>query len=549
MTTTYAKHFSTRVTPQSEPIPGKAMVENSAGGYVFAVDDFTRLNRFLVIGNDGGSFYASEKKLTVENAQCVIRCLDANPIRTIQTIVEISEVGRAPKNDPAIFALAIAAGHANSDTRAMANAAIPKVCRTGTHLFQFVEVVQNFRGWGAGLRKGIASWYDGQSADQLAYSVVKYQQRNGFSHRDVLRLIHPKTDDNARQSIYRWIVGGVDALGPREVKRGKGEKEVVKSYAPTCELPRIIAAFEEAKKADEKTVIKLIREVNLPRECVPTQYLNLPDVWEALLEKMPLMAMTRNLAKMTSIDLIKPMSNAVKIVVDRLGDRDYIRKSRLHPMSIIVAAKTYAQGHGDKGSLKWSPVSTVVDALEEAFYLAFDNVEVTNKRTLIAIDVSASMTWTKIAGMPLTPRDASAVLALVTARTEPNYEIMAFSHGLVSLGLTKKSRLQEAVERTQSAAAGGTDCSLPMTHALERGVDVDTFIVFTDSETWAGNIHPCQALTKYRQKTGIPARLIVVGMVSNGFSIADPNDPGMLDVVGMDTSTPAVMADFSAGKF
>jgi 60 kDa SS-A/Ro ribonucleoprotein len=44
------------------------------------------------------------------------------------------------------------------------------------------------------------------------------------------------------------------------------------------------------------------------------------------------------------------------------------------------------------------------------------------------------------------------------------------------------------------------------------------------------------------------AKLIVVGMVSNGFSIADPNDAGMLDVVGFDTSAPAVMADFSAGR-
>ena len=34
-------------------------------------------------------------------------------------------------------------------------------------------------------------------------------------------------------------------------------------------------------------------------------------------------------------------------------------------------------------------------------------------------------------------------------------------------------------------------------------------------------------------------------MDSNGFSIADPNDAGMLDVVGFDSATPALMADFS----
>jgi 60 kDa SS-A/Ro ribonucleoprotein len=75
-------------------------------------------------------------------------------------------------------------------------------------------------------------------------------------------------------------------------------------------------------------------------------------------------------------------------------------------------------------------------------------------------------------------------------------------------------------------------------------VEADAFIVYTDSETWFGQIHPVQALQEYRRKTGIPAKLIVVGMVSNHFSIADPNDAGMLDVVGFDTAVPQVMSDF-----
>ncbi|MGO9985301.1 MAG: TROVE domain-containing protein, partial [Rhodomicrobium sp.] len=94
---------------------------------------------------------------------------------------------------------------------------------------------------------------------------------------------------------------------------------------------------------------------------------------------------------------------------------------------------------------------------------------------------------------------------------------------------------------------GGTDCALPMLHAMEKGLKVDAFVVYTDSETWAGKIHPVQALKEYRTKTGIAAKLVVVGMVSNGFSIADPNDGGMLDVVGFDAAAPAVIADFIRG--
>ena len=66
-------------------------------------------------------------------------------------------------------------------------------------------------------------------------------------------------------------------------------------------------------------------------------------------------------------------------------------------------------------------------------------------------------------------------------------------------------------------------------------------------ETWFGQVHPHQALDRYRQKTGLAAKLIVVGMTATNFSIASPDDPGMLDVVGFDTAAPRVMADFITG--
>jgi hypothetical protein len=44
---------------------------------------------------------------------------------------------------------------------------------------------------------------------------------------------------------------------------------------------------------------------------------------------------------------------------------------------------------------------------------------------------------------------------------------------------------------------------------------------------------------------GIRAKLVVVGMALNGFTIADPDDAGMLDVVGFDTVTPNLIADFA----
>jgi hypothetical protein len=39
-------------------------------------------------------------------------------------------------------------------------------------------------------------------------------------------------------------------------------------------------------------------------------------------------------------------------------------------------------------------------------------------------------------------------------------------------------------------------------------------------------------------------KTVAVGMTSNGFTLADPDDRGMPDVVGFDASVPALIADF-----
>lgn len=526
----YAAHLSKSTTPQSEPIPGKAQVANSAGGFVFAVDKWQRLDRFLVLGAEGGSYYASERTLTKENAQAVLDCADEDAKRTINRIVEISEAGRAPKNDPAIFALAMLATYVK--TSSLVRHVLPKVCRIGTHLFQFVEACKALRpGWRRSLRSAVSAWYDSFLPEDLARQVSKYQQRNGWSHSDLLRLVHPKADDRSRQTIYHWIRKGWDEVGAKP---------------HDDEALLAIWAMERAKKASVDEVCNLIRGYSLPRECVPTEMLTEAKVWDALLERMPMHAMVRNLATMTRVGVLAPMSVGTRKVLAELANVDRLRKSRLHPFAVLTALMTYKSGHGQRGSNTWVPVPQIVDALDGAFYGAFGNVEITGKRWMLALDVSGSMTSGNIGGVEgLTPRVAAAAMSLVTAATEPDHAFMAFSTYFMPLDISPKQRLDQVVRTMDGMPFAGTDCALPMIYANKMSIPVDVFVVYTDSETWQGNIHASQALLQYRKDMKIPAKLIVVGMVSNGFTIADPNDAGMLDVVGFDTSAPQLMGDFA----
>lgn len=550
----YAKHLSVKKTPQSEAIPGKNQVNNNAGGFVFEINDWKRLDRFLVLGCEGGTYYSSERQLTKENADVVLRCLALDYKLTVDTIVNFSYEGQAPKQDPAIFALALCASLGSNEAKSYALSKLSAVCRIPTHLFNFVAAAQELRGWGRGLRSGIAKWYTDKDLRQLSYQCSKYVSRNGWSHRDLLRLSHVKTADETRNEILHWCARGWEGVG--EEPHPKPEL-----------LP--IWAFEKAKRAtDEKEIIKLINNYDLVRECIPTQFLNSAAVWEALLEKMPMTAMVRNLGKMSAIGLLSPLSVATNKIMNELGDIERIKNSRIHPIQLLSALKTYGQGHGEKGKLSWSPVSQVVDALDSAFYKAFKAVVPTGLRWLLALDVSGSMGIGTIAGLPgLNPRLGSAAMALVTAAVEPQHAFVAFTsggwdgrhakgqhsglgytNGITPLTISPRQRIDDVVKTVSALPMGGTDCALPILYATAKNIPVDVFVSYTDSETWAGNVHPVQALKEYRQKMGINARMIVVGMTSSGFSIADPSDSGMLDVVGFDSTAPALMSKFALGN-
>lgn len=533
-----------RTLPVQTPIPDKGQVLNSTGGYVWQVNDWDRLTRFLVLGTEGGTYYVSEQDLLKGNHGAVTNCLAADPARTVQTIVDISTQGRAYRQEPALFALALAAASKDADTRKLALAAVPQVCRIGTHLYHFADYVTKMRGLGRGLRTAFANWFTDKTPEKLAYQAVKYQQRDGWSARDMLRLAHPHASTPEQEAVFRWIVGGMEATGNRSVNRKAG----VKNYPDVREhLPKFIAAYEKAKTASEKELVSLIVEHNLPREAVPTEKLNSVEVWEALLQNMPLTAMIRNLAKMTAIGLVKPMSAAQKLVTKRLKDAEYLRKSRVHPMQVLVATKIYAQGRGDKGSLTWTPVPAVLGGLEDAFYGTFPNVKPCGKPLLIALDVSGSMGSSMAGATPLRACEATAALSLVHANVEEDYHVFGFADSFRDLGIRKGMTLVEATRRAVQNNFGSTNISLAIEYALKNGIDVGGFIVMTDNECNTGR-HVNLALREYRERKVADARLVVVATTSTGYTVNDPNDKFGLDVVGFDPTVPSVVADFIRGE-
>lgn len=527
-------------TKQTEKLSEK-QVKNWAGGYVFKIDPVDQVKRFLILGSDAPTYYASAKEMTLDNAKCIIALVgnDEKGLVVVNLIKEVSLSGRAPKNDPALFALAIAASHGTDKVRRAALDAIQDVCRTGTHLFHFAAYVSGLRGWGRGLRTAIAKWYESRPVDELAYQMVKYQQRDGWTHGDLISLSRPKSDGEPREALFAWAT-----------QKHAGKRKEINWER----MPNVVHGLDAAKTADTIMVPNLIHQTGIPREAIPTEHLNSKDVWLALLDKgMPMTALIRNLPTMTRLGLFDDRKTLARILA-RIVDSEALRKARVHPLNALVALRTYASGRSFRGSNEWKPEGAIVDALDEAFYMTFDEFQPTGKEIVVALDVSGSM-GCDLSGYPISAREGAAAMAMTVLRTEKLAHVIGFTsdgsdefssnyNGVSRLRLSPKMYLDQVVSYTGELGFGSTDCALPMLWAIDKGVAADAFLIITDNETWSGEVHPVEALKRHRQKFGKNSKLVVMAMTSTGFTIADPADGYSMDVVGFDTAVPDLVSNF-----
>ena len=440
-------------------------IPNNAGGFVWQISDKEQVIRYLVIGSEGGNYYQTPQQVSSTCASCVLRMTRTpdNFKWLIETIRDVSISGRAAKQESTLLALATAIVFAPTPAaKTEALNAVNDCVRILTHMYMLIGYIKIFSkaghpslttgstsvsnsnevatlrshrsakaeqepvtvgsGIGRGIRRVFGEYFYSRSGIEIANLMTKYQNREGWTIKDVLTLIHidPKRmkDDGGRLAI-------------EHVFKTKEEFEPIIATAPPTTEPTktFLSAIKEihtivlrpsASQSELDRIIHLINTVGLCREQLPSQLFKHKKVWEALLfskgangkgKGMPLTALIRNLGKLTTaeIGIIAPFSTipiqsltpTVKHICDRITDAADIKRTRIHPYTILVAMMTYKKGHGDKGGMMWSHNIHIVEALDKAFKLAFQNITPTGKRIKIALDVSGSMSAAFCTGSPV----------------------------------------------------------------------------------------------------------------------------------------------------
>ena len=507
----------------------------------FKISDENQLRRFLFLGSENGTLNASAKELTQTNLVALDRLLFKKDFSTILDIIDEYKV-KIFKKDYILLVLAICCslikfeGTNEKDFKKNCFETVLEICKTPTNLFMFIEFYQkvyqskhNAKGWNTSMKNCVSSWYNSKTPENLIYHVTKYKNRNGWSHKDVLRLSHTTTNDEQLNRVFRYII--------------KDLEENVQY--PECfnYVKAIKHLSDESCTLDD--VITSIRKFNLVREQIPTKWLNEKNVWDSMLPTMPNTALLRNLNKITSVGSLETVHKdditGLDIVLCKIS-----KIKDVHPLQLLISLKQYSSGQGDKGSLTWKPHPRICSALNSAFYELFDGIKATGKRMLLALDVSGSMSWTNVCGIDcLTAAEVACAMSMIFQKVEGSETmIMGFSNRFIPLDINCTQTLETNLKVTNKMTFGSTDISLPFKWAEDNNLAYDAVIVFTDSDTNSNKVPPVQALRYYRQAMKTDTKLVVCALAANNISIADPDDPTMLDICGFDSSTHNAINEF-----
>jgi 60 kDa SS-A/Ro ribonucleoprotein len=570
--------------------------------FVFNLSLKDYILRLLILGSSENKYDPRNKGLSVDNIKYIKTQITSGHGEEICNIVrDVYKEGRAPKQDATMMVIGLICRAEDVNIRKMGLQLLENF-KTISHLYswkKFHASIENHatgqksKGFGRAVKRQINDWilsYRGKPQD-LAYQITKYMAREGWSFKNILQCTHVKTgtgDDRIFEEkegtqpkhkskvnkntsppteldlVLRYAVNGYEAM----VKLARPNLLTTKVYEY---LTGVHTAMKMSMIHNKDLLIELIYTHKLTREQIPTWGLVDKEVLSALLMNknktrvaMPLTALLRNLGNLTIHDVLNENDKTtLDLVIKHLLHPNTIKFSKIHPVSVLTAWFTYRNGIGNRGHNSWYPVLDIVQTLEKMFYLSFSNVEPTGKRICFLIDGSGSM-GAQSSCEGITCAESAALLAMIFTRCETTSEISPdhsfyiftsnsskYNYNNSTTGLTDVSDVIDAdadfnkvLGACQRSDWGTTDISIGILEALKYKRKYDAFVVITDNDVNSG-IKPSEAMKHYRVGMKMPnTKLAVVATLGTDYTIADPNDPLMMDMVGFDSHGPKILQDF-----
>ena len=481
---------------------------NRAGGKAYATSPKHALAQYAATGCLNATFYASAEE---DLGTVLALASQVSPEIVAKTAVYARTKGFM-KDMPALLCAALTV----LDPSLCAQI-FHRVIDDGKMLKSFVQIVRSGavgrKSLGSMPKRMVKTWLDAK--DDAA--VFKASVGQSPSLADVLKMAHPKPGSKSREALYGYLLG----------------KE-----HDAAQLPEVVRHYEAFKAKERKDVpdvpFQMLTSLDLGR-----------DEWTQIAKNASWQMTRMNLQTFQRHGVFEDKA-MVKLIADRLSNRDLVRRARVFPYQLLMAYRAATD-----------VPSRIANALQEAMEHATSNVPEIEGKVYVLPDVSGSMS------SPVTGHrkggttavrciDVAALVAAAVLRKNPDGEVIPFEQRVVKVHLNPYDSVMTNAQKLAGIGGGGTSCSAPLAELNRRKAKGDLVIYVSDNESWVPFRGAGRGTATMAEWTAFKARnprakLVCIDIQPNAHTQA-PDRADVLNVGGFSDTVFEVIAAFAAGS-
>ncbi len=490
---------------------------NSAGGLAYRKESEVDLANLALTGTFNDGFYTSGQ----DQIARVQRLVNEVSPRFLEGLAVYARENNMKDTPVVLLAFLM-----NKDARRFRRA-FPKVIDNGKQLRNFCAVVRSGvtgrKSFGTAPKKLVQGWLNARNDRQIMEDFVGGNNDGGMSLKDVVKLVHPRAQDENRNQLYRYFLGQEDRVDLFQLPK------------PLFELVQF-----RTGKPDQRVVPE-----NVPYMMLQSLDLSTKERVE-LSGKMGWQALRINLNTMARHGVFND-AEATKQIAAKLRDPEAVRKARAMPYQIYAA---YVNTSDDVPA-------AVRDALHDAMELATKNMTPINGRVAVAVDFSGSMqcavTGTNSKGIAskITCNNVAALIAACIVRGNVATKVYRFDTDAQSVKLEPRDTVLTNAQKI-GANGGGTDCASAVRKMIADKVAVDTLVLISDNESWSNGAYRTSTLinvwNQYKLALKVPnARLVCIDLAAGSTTQAPDQAGKVLNIGGFSDAYFDVVSEFANG--
>jgi 60 kDa SS-A/Ro ribonucleoprotein len=401
------------------------------------------LAQYAATGCLNTTFYAGAEE---QLAKVLELCEKVEPEFIAKTAVFCRERGHM-KDMPALLCAVLSV-----KDRALLERIFPRVIDNAKMLRTFVQIMRSGvagrKSLGSAPKRLVREWMDARDPATLFKANIGQDP----SLADIVKMVHPKPKDAAREALFGYFIGREHAVEA---------------------LPEVVREFEAFKKKESTDV------PDVPFQMLTALELGAKE-WTAIARRAPWQMTRMNLNTFARHGVFKEPGLA-ELIAERLRDPIAIKKARVFPYQLMVA---YAMA-----SANTAIPELVTAALQDAMEVATANVPKLPGKVYVFVDISGSMHSPVTGyrtGSTSTVRciDVATLVAATVLRQNPTAEIIPFESRVVQVRLNRRDSVMTNAEKLSKLPCGGTNCSAPLAFLNQRQADGDLVIYVSDNESW-----------------------------------------------------------------